>query len=246
MWDGQGPTFWAWHLKGREQNPEVFDLETRPKSENRCSRLRSEPGVLFTVTPLKRLPAGWTVSPPRGRGSSTHTAFLNSGNKPLQSRHAAAQRPDRSQSRNPFPQQHTPKQTPFRIYDRLVCTLKRIWAWEEHLAPVFEWRDTEQTVSMLPRGSKLMMANQNKTSTLDPGVCLLIVCGARLWCSSQKYSSNSEFHSMCWHRWHMAQTAGLTRRARPSRWGWVTIRSPCTRKTANTDKCIYLFRVQSV
>lgn len=42
------------------------------------------------MTAQERLPACWTLSPPGGRTSSTHIAFLNSGCKPLQSRHAAA------------------------------------------------------------------------------------------------------------------------------------------------------------
>lgn len=85
--------FSLWHLKGRQEKPGVLDLETRPLIWKQMQLTEVRAGLSFTVTSLERLPADWTPSPPKGRTSITHIAFLNSGNKPLQSRHTAAPRP---------------------------------------------------------------------------------------------------------------------------------------------------------
>lgn len=85
--------FSLWHLKGREEKPGVLDLETRPLIWKQMQLTEVSAGLSFTVTSLERLPADWTPSPPKGRTSITHITFLNSGNKPLQSRHTAALRP---------------------------------------------------------------------------------------------------------------------------------------------------------
>lgn len=71
----------------------MFGLEIWPLIRKQMQPTKIRAGFLFTVTSQERLPAGPTLSPPRGRTSSTHITFLSSGDKPLQSRHAAAPRP---------------------------------------------------------------------------------------------------------------------------------------------------------